>query len=56
MGQSSHDTSDDGESAPQRPSTRGHMTGYYFHESSEPYQQLSLDHVSEGPSASFEFR
>ncbi|KIL69904.1 hypothetical protein M378DRAFT_184273 [Amanita muscaria Koide BX008] len=32
------------------------MSGYYFHQNSEPYQQLSLTHVPERTSSSFEFR
>lgn len=32
------------------------MSGFYYHQNSEPYQQLSLSHVSERASSSFEFR
>ncbi|KAH9934731.1 vacuolar import and degradation protein-domain-containing protein [Fomitopsis serialis] len=32
------------------------MSGFYFHQNSEPYQQLSLVHVPEGTTSSFEFR
>ncbi|TFK55104.1 hypothetical protein OE88DRAFT_1623081 [Heliocybe sulcata] len=32
------------------------MSGYYFHQNSEPYQQLSLVHVPETSETSFEFR
>ncbi|KAI0040901.1 hypothetical protein FA95DRAFT_1450674, partial [Auriscalpium vulgare] len=32
------------------------MSGFYFHQNSEPYQQLSLQHVPEGVSTSFELR
>jgi hypothetical protein len=32
------------------------MSGFYFHQNSEPYQQLSLSHVPECTSSSFEFR
>ncbi|KAK7467252.1 hypothetical protein VKT23_004309 [Stygiomarasmius scandens] len=32
------------------------MSGFYFHQNSEPYQQLSLTHVPERTSSSFEFR
>ncbi|EGN93319.1 hypothetical protein SERLA73DRAFT_64429 [Serpula lacrymans var. lacrymans S7.3] len=32
------------------------MSGFYFHQNSEPYQQLSLCHVPESRSSSFEFR
>ncbi|KDN48892.1 hypothetical protein K437DRAFT_222453 [Tilletiaria anomala UBC 951] len=32
------------------------MSGYYFHENSEPYQQLSLAHVPERSSSYFELR
>ncbi|THU87243.1 hypothetical protein K435DRAFT_681996 [Dendrothele bispora CBS 962.96] len=32
------------------------MSGFYFHQNSEPYQQLSLSHVPERTSSSFEFR
>ncbi|KAI0818624.1 vacuolar import and degradation protein-domain-containing protein [Irpex lacteus] len=32
------------------------MSGFYFHQNSEPYQQLSLSHVAEPTSTSFEFR
>ncbi|KAG2367435.1 vacuolar import and degradation protein-domain-containing protein [Suillus spraguei] len=32
------------------------MSGFYFHQNSEPYQQLSLCHVPERFSSSFEFR
>ncbi|KAF8343962.1 vacuolar import/degradation protein Vid24, partial [Cantharellus anzutake] len=31
------------------------MTGFYFHPYSEPYQQLSLTHIPERTSSSFEF-
>jgi len=32
------------------------MSGFYFHQNSEPYQQLNLEHVTETMSSSFEFR
>ncbi|KAL0946649.1 hypothetical protein HGRIS_012843 [Hohenbuehelia grisea] len=32
------------------------MSGFYFHQNSEPYQQLSLSHVPERNASSFEFR
>ncbi|KAF9469174.1 vacuolar import and degradation protein-domain-containing protein [Collybia nuda] len=32
------------------------MSGFYYHQNSEPYQQLSLCHVPERASSSFEFR
>ncbi|CAA7271542.1 unnamed protein product [Cyclocybe aegerita] len=32
------------------------MSGFYYHQNSEPYQQLSLAHVPEDTSSSFEFR
>ncbi|PIL23974.1 hypothetical protein GSI_13725 [Ganoderma sinense ZZ0214-1] len=32
------------------------MSGFYFHQNSEPYQQLSLVHVPEHTSSCFEFR
>ncbi|TFK42409.1 vacuolar import and degradation protein-domain-containing protein [Crucibulum laeve] len=32
------------------------MSGFYYHQNSEPYQQLSLCHVPESTSSSFEFR
>ncbi|RDB21177.1 Glucose-induced degradation protein 4 [Hypsizygus marmoreus] len=32
------------------------MSGFYYHQNSEPYQQLSLSHVPEHASCSFEFR
>lgn len=32
------------------------MSGFYFHQNSEPYQQLSLSHIPERFSSSFEFR
>ncbi|KDQ17970.1 hypothetical protein BOTBODRAFT_104624 [Botryobasidium botryosum FD-172 SS1] len=32
------------------------MTGFYFHQHSEPYQQLSLAHVPDRTTSSFEFR
>jgi hypothetical protein len=32
------------------------MSGFYFHQNSEPYQQLTLSHVPERRSSSFEFR
>jgi len=32
------------------------MSGFYYHQNSEPYQQLSLAHVPERTSSSFEFR
>lgn len=34
----------------------GKMSGFYFHENSEPYQQLSLHHTPEASSSSFEMR
>lgn len=34
----------------------GKMSGFYFHENSEPYQQLSLHHTPEACSSSFEMR
>ncbi|CDU23819.1 uncharacterized protein SPSC_02448 [Sporisorium scitamineum] len=34
----------------------GKMSGFYFHENSEPYQQLSLHHTAEACSSSFEMR
>ncbi|KAN0065993.1 hypothetical protein ACQY0O_000085 [Thecaphora frezii] len=36
--------------------TGGKMMGFYFHENSEPYQQLSLHHVAERGSSGFELR
>ncbi|KAF8506358.1 vacuolar import and degradation protein-domain-containing protein [Hysterangium stoloniferum] len=39
----------------QKPGTAS-MSGYYFHQQSEPYQQLSLRHVPRESSGSFEFR
>ena len=35
---------------------RGKMSGFYFHENSEPYQQLSLHHTPEASSCAFEMR
>jgi len=32
------------------------MTGFYYHAESEPYQQLSLTHVPEKATPTFEFR
>lgn len=32
------------------------MSGFYYHQNSEPYQQLSLCHIPERTSSSFEFR
>jgi len=32
------------------------MSGFYFHQNSEPYQQLSLQHVPENVNTSFELR
>ncbi|KAF8911967.1 vacuolar import and degradation protein-domain-containing protein [Gymnopilus junonius] len=32
------------------------MSGFYYHQNSEPYQQLSLSHIPEYTSSSFEFR
>ncbi|CBQ67610.1 conserved hypothetical protein [Sporisorium reilianum SRZ2] len=34
----------------------GKMSGFYFHENSEPYQQLSLHHTAEAASSAFEMR
>ncbi|SPO20777.1 uncharacterized protein UTRI_00254 [Ustilago trichophora] len=34
----------------------GKMSGFYFHENSEPYQQLSLHHTAESCSSNFEMR
>ncbi|UZJ56572.1 hypothetical protein CBS101457_005892 [Exobasidium rhododendri] len=36
--------------------TMGRMSGFYFHEHSEPYQQLTLQHVAEKSSSTFELR
>lgn len=36
--------------------TMGRMSGFYFHEHSEPYQQLTLQHVTERSSSTFELR
>ncbi|KDQ61020.1 hypothetical protein JAAARDRAFT_173465 [Jaapia argillacea MUCL 33604] len=41
--------------SPSRPTTAT-MSGYYFHQNSEPYQQLSLSHVAQHTASSFEFR
>ncbi|TBU50751.1 vacuolar import and degradation protein-domain-containing protein [Dichomitus squalens] len=38
------------------PSNVATMSGFYFHQNSEPYQQLSLVHVPERTSSCFEFR
>ncbi|KAI8998661.1 vacuolar import and degradation protein-domain-containing protein [Trametes punicea] len=38
------------------PSNVATMSGFYFHQNSEPYQQLSLVHVPEHTSSCFEFR
>lgn len=43
------------ETAPYIP-TMGRMSGFYFHEHSEPYQQLTLQHVTERSSSTFELR
>jgi len=32
------------------------MCGFYYHQNSEPYQQLSLTHVKENTISTFEFR
>ncbi|KAJ7905648.1 vacuolar import and degradation protein-domain-containing protein [Mycena olivaceomarginata] len=32
------------------------MSGFYFHQNSEPYQQLTLSHIPERTTSSFEFR
>lgn len=32
------------------------MSGFYYHQNSEPYQQLSLTHVARSTSSAFEFR
>ncbi|CAK5277664.1 unnamed protein product [Mycena citricolor] len=32
------------------------MSGFYYHQNSEPYQQLTLNHIPERTSCSFEFR
>lgn len=36
--------------------TSGRMSGFYFHEHSEPYQQLTLRHVAETSTSTFEMR
>ncbi|KAH7929754.1 hypothetical protein BV22DRAFT_1102246 [Leucogyrophana mollusca] len=41
---------------PRTPLPAATMNGFYFHQNSEPYQQLSLSHVPERSSSSFEFR
>lgn len=38
------------------PAITGRMSGFYFHEHSEPYQQLTLQHVAERSSSTFELR
>lgn len=38
------------------PIQSGRMSGFYFHENTEPYQQLTLRHVSETTSSTFELR
>ncbi|KAI0831278.1 vacuolar import and degradation protein-domain-containing protein [Trametes gibbosa] len=38
------------------PSNVATMSGFYFHQNSEPYQQLSLVHIPEHTSSCFEFR
>ncbi|KAI0928711.1 hypothetical protein AcW2_004635 [Taiwanofungus camphoratus] len=38
------------------PSNVATMSGFYFHQNSEPYQQLSLVHVPEHTTSCFEFR
>ncbi|KAH9951234.1 vacuolar import and degradation protein-domain-containing protein [Amylocystis lapponica] len=38
------------------PSNVATMSGFYFHQNSEPYQQLSLVHVPERTTSCFEFR
>ncbi|KAF8559802.1 hypothetical protein OG21DRAFT_1503024 [Imleria badia] len=42
--------------APRSPPPAATMSGFYFHQNSEPYQQLSLSHVPEPSSSCFEFR
>ncbi|KAL4067878.1 vacuolar import and degradation protein-domain-containing protein [Scleroderma yunnanense] len=41
---------------PRSPPPTATMSGLYYHQNSEPYQQLSLSHVPERSSSSFEFR
>lgn len=41
--------------APRAP-PKATMSGFYYHRNSEPYQQLSLAHVQEETSSTFEFR
>ncbi|KAF5373628.1 hypothetical protein D9758_000649 [Tetrapyrgos nigripes] len=43
-------------SGPRQSAPVATMSGFYFHQNSEPYQQLSLTHVPERTSSSFEFR
>lgn len=38
------------------PIQAGRMSGFYFHENSEPYQQLTLRHVPETTHSTFELR
>ncbi|KAJ3877299.1 vacuolar import and degradation protein-domain-containing protein [Lentinula edodes] len=42
--------------SPRQISPVASMSGFYFHQNSEPYQQLSLSHVPERATSSFEFR
>lgn len=56
-------SSDTSQAAPVSPSAprvsrrrRGHMRGFYFHENSEPYQELSLEYVPSLSSGSVEMR
>ncbi|KAF9227646.1 hypothetical protein BS17DRAFT_746307 [Gyrodon lividus] len=41
---------------PRSPPPAATMSGFYFHQNSEPYQQLSLSHIPERCSSCFEFR
>ncbi|KAI6144817.1 vacuolar import and degradation protein-domain-containing protein [Pisolithus thermaeus] len=41
---------------PRCPPSAATMSGFYYHQKSEPYQQLSLSHVAETFSSTFEFR
>ncbi|KAI6045679.1 vacuolar import and degradation protein-domain-containing protein, partial [Pisolithus marmoratus] len=41
---------------PRCPPPAATMSGFYYHQKSEPYQQLSLSHVAETFSSTFEFR
>ncbi|SNX81522.1 uncharacterized protein MEPE_00227 [Melanopsichium pennsylvanicum] len=52
----SYESDEEGEGEDDDFGAVGKMSGFYFHENSEPYQQLSLSHTPQATSCAFEMR